>query len=399
MNSRMLIIFVLVVIIIILIILIINKFKKSCSPVNAIANNFIEITTKPPTSAPRPSIKPVQEITKIIIPSDTPENKNKIDNATIFINISSYRDINCKNTVYSLLSAAFNTKRLFFGIYEQNNNSNDKEKCISTDNIPTDIDIINNPNIKVLNVSYERATGPISARNICNKLYNNEDFYLMIDAHTQAIVKNWDSCLISDYLGLSEQLNTTKLILSSFPFSDDSGEDPNLSYSETASLNLEKNSGFYIGGASLKSRKDYKPIDSPSLSGGNTFTIGEFVKESYFDDLQGMFNGEEELLSAGAYEKGWKIVPNPTMTFSHFYTRPDDPKIWVDNKNFNEAAKYSQEKVRKILNPNYEIKDKDVLECLANPEHKHNSICKPNPRLVVSDKTRDFYKTNFQVDL
>ena len=109
------------------------------------------------------------------------------ENETIFVSIPSYRDKDCKNTLRQLYESAKNPELIYVGVLTQN--KDESESCVVNNNFTN--------NIRYLNIDYKEAKGPLYARiMIINKLFKNEKYFLLIDAHTK-FVNNWDENLRS----------------------------------------------------------------------------------------------------------------------------------------------------------------------------------------------------------
>ena len=105
---------------------------------------------------------------------------------SIFISIASYQDPLLESTVFSAIHNADNPNNLVFCICDQSSNIKD----LSAYNAQS--------KIKYENVDPILSKGPCWARNRIQSLFQNEEFYLQIDSHTQ-FDKHWDTFLIENY--------------------------------------------------------------------------------------------------------------------------------------------------------------------------------------------------------
>ena len=102
---------------------------------------------------------------------------------TIFVSIPSYRDKDCKETLTNLYKNAKNPELVFVGVLTQN--KDESESCKVTNN---DENIIVNENVRYLNIDYKEDKWHLYARTIIiNKLFKNEKYFLLIDAHTKFV--------------------------------------------------------------------------------------------------------------------------------------------------------------------------------------------------------------------
>ena len=245
--------------------------------------------------------------------------KNK---PTIFVSIASYRDERCKNTVVDLFNKAEYPFRVYVGILTQNNKDYRKESCIPNSKYSYQ------NNIRLRNISYQDASGPLKARAlICKYFYRSEDYFLMIDAHSK-FANNWDSELIRQLEFLKDN-GIVKPILTNYT-SDikirDSGsqqvplicgvvQDTPIPLSMRCDA-VTKNKfapGYFIGA-------------------GFMFSNGSFIKDIGFaklDAFQHVFNGEEILYAILAYSHGYNIyTPADNLVFHEYGNR--GPSYFAD---------------------------------------------------------------------
>eukprot|EP01031_Cornospumella_fuschlensis_P023506 gene23506-28512_t len=116
---------------------------------------------------------------------------------TIFLMIASYRDFQCRETITSAFSRADKPERLFIAAVDQIVSGD--VGCLDID-IPCSVD----PNqmickyrsqIAVYRMDATKATGPVSARHIGDRMYRGEYFAMQLDAHCQ-FVRHWDTQII-----------------------------------------------------------------------------------------------------------------------------------------------------------------------------------------------------------
>lgn len=263
-----------------------------------------------------------------------------MDNFTIFVSIASYRDPECKFTVGNLFQNAKHPDRIFVGICQQNNFNFSIENCISSEQQPY------SQNVRILTLPYQQAKGPTYARYLCSTLYQNEDFFLQIDAHSK-FVKEWDNLLLEMYFLLKNAHHITKIILSTYPGSmEDYTPYPShkaVPYIDSA---YQKN-GIIRYQATKYKRTSLLPIPNLFIAAGFLFTTGSWLKDVPFDpNLDYLFIGEEILLSARSYTKGWDIfTPNKEIIFHH-YLRYDENKIWED---ITYSAKKAENRLKNLL--------------------------------------------------
>ena len=173
----------------------------------------------------------------VILPSKRVQKETKENfssgNNQIFVSIASYRDRECDRTIDSIYRQVSNPNNVYVGICQQNNEDEDKD-CY--ENLPS---FVPKGNVSIMRLPHFDAKGPTHARYLCSKLWNNQEFYLQIDSHTQ-FLKDWDKNLIS----CINECGGEKSVISYFPPAEYNNDD-----------SLEKNG-------------DDKPTEPPSNYNG-----------------------------------------------------------------------------------------------------------------------------------
>lgn len=231
---------------------------------------------------------------------------------TIFISIASYRDKECPMTIKSIYENAENPKRVFVGICQQNDPSDDD--CHVKD-------IPNSDNIRIMRISHLEAKGPTFARYHCSKLYKGEKYFMQIDSHMKFIPK-WDTIVVDMYRDLKKKGD--KIVLSTYPpeYGHTSNDVPVCTKYHYDDKNMP-----VLESVLLAPDKDYKL--NGYVPAGFFFIEGKFLDDVPFDpNLPYLFMGEEILFSARLWTNGYDIyVPKTNIAF-HNYKRTDVPRFW-----------------------------------------------------------------------
>ena len=247
-------------------------------------------------------------------------NKNKnVSIPTIFVSIPSYRDNRCSNTLKDLYTKAQFPSRVHVGVLTQNNYHFTQERCY-----------YNHHNIKYKHISYLQASGPLKARaTIVKHLFDNQDYYLMIDAHS-TFAKHWDTQLINQltylqnkgvmhpiFTNYTSDTHVLREGSDQVPFICkviDTNQIPLRMACEAVNKNTFAK-GYFIGA-------------------GFMFSQGQFIKDIHFkefDVLEHIFNGEEILYAALAYTHGYDIyTPADNLVFHDYGNR--GPSYFADRK-------------------------------------------------------------------
>ena len=210
----------------------------------------------------------------------------------IFVQIASYRDADLANTINSALTNAEYPQRLRFGICWQY----DERTC-------TDLDpYLRDERFRVAQFFYEDSEGCCWARNQINRLYEEEEYTLQIDAHMR-FAPRWDT----RYVNMLCSIDSEKPLLTTYPapFEVVNGVEELVSDRGMQRLTLNR------------MRKDLttvlktEVVDDQSrcmpcnfVAAGQIFTLGRFCTEVEYDP--GLyFVGEEINLAVRAYTHGY----------------------------------------------------------------------------------------------
>lgn len=230
--------------------------------------------------------------------------------ASIFVQIPEYHDFELPKTIIDALkqSSGFNT--INFGIHH-------------TFYKKDDIYIPNLKNIKKIVVEAPENMGLGLNRNLANSFYNGEDYYLQIDAHCR-FDKNWDISLIS-YIKEFQICGIKKPLLSTYPGEYYYNENLKEQIDYTATSNFisftehpEKFKEHLIPSQTAVSHTN-KVVQS-SISGGYIFSIGDFNTVGFNNKVA--FWGEEILIAAMAWTRGFDILIPPKPHIYHLYFNP-----------------------------------------------------------------------------
>ncbi len=255
-------------------------------------------------------------------------------NDTIFISIVTYRDPQAQVTVRDIIKNADNPKNITIAVIEQNL-PNDKFRVKAE------------PNVKVMrNVE---AKGPAWARFLASTLHRNEKWYLQIDSHMK-FCPGWDT----DILQQIKPFEKEKCVFTCYPPQNLPTPDIPVK-SITQKWAKDKDNHIIACGSIIPATKD--PSIGVFVSANFLFFLAEpFLKEIPFDpNLQHIFQGEEILLSARLFTRGWIVFHPGKCVCSHEYGRHDCPKIWVDSPEFRKLNKDAVQRYRYLT---HQLSDK-----------------------------------------
>lgn len=229
---------------------------------------------------------------------------------TICVQIPSYRDKQILRTVESLCYQADHPNRVHFAICLQDDDKSVIETLQKYENVKLDI------------VRPENARGTGAARLACQRLYDNEDYILITDAHMLAI-RHWDTMLIDQL----KRLHDDKAVISGqapdmgilknrdlwrgcfdmpYPMTSFGVDDFTESNCSVPSLLYNNHYNTLLYDKWKASDAFDVCVRSFGITGDYTFTRGSFNQDVPYSD-QAVYRGDECMTSVIAFTKGYNV--------------------------------------------------------------------------------------------
>ena len=253
----------------------------------------------------------------------------------IFLSIASYQDERCHNTVEMAFAQAKDPKKLVIGIFEQN--AEKIEDC--------KLGPVANGEIRVATIPAKEATGPATARQRVANLWQGEEIYVQIDAHSK-FAKHWDEIVRKSW----RERPVPKCIMTTYPvnavgmkddklFENDSVPVISLVYFSSKNLYMQNAMTYHEPGVYTTSR---------GLGGGCLIAPGIALVEVPLDPtVEGLFNGEEPLWCTRLFTAGYDILSPPRNFVSHLYERKrSEAPVHNVGINFGEANEHAWDIMR-----------------------------------------------------
>ncbi|CAI1572184.1 Glycosyltransferase (GlcNAc) [Serratia quinivorans] len=264
--------------------------------------------------------------------------ENRDNSATIFISIASYRDPELLPTLQDMLRHAAHPENLHIAICWQDNEERNVFEQAGLEPAGSRTVAGNEvfayryhqARIDVVSVHYYASRGACWARNLAERLFDNESFFLQIDSHCR-FVPNWDEEMIA----MLRQLRATSSlpIISSYPPAFTPGENEEASKNTYVSRLIFRE--YNTEGIPMLRSTPFEataPIRGSYLAGGFIFTDGGYVR-SIPNDPQIFFAGEEIAMAVRAFTHGYDIYHPHKPLLWHYYQRKEHNKIWGDHTN------------------------------------------------------------------
>ena len=238
---------------------------------------------------------------------------------SIFISIASYQDPLLVSTIYSAYQNANDKDALVFGVCDQSDNP---------DNI---LDIECAKQIHYDHVDPLFAKGPCWARHRAQSFFQDEDYFLQIDSHTQ-FLPGWDAKFINELnkiesMGASDDY-FAKPIITSYPRSFEVLDFEkglfrlNTGDKHTQVITYRKDSLFLKSSFSRQIGIPTTCLDITHaylMAAGCIFVRGSFVKDIPYDGNY-YFYGEELSMALRAFTHGYSFFHIPDVPLFHLYT-------------------------------------------------------------------------------
>ena len=238
---------------------------------------------------------------------------------SIFISIASYQDPLLVSTIFSAYQNASDKDALVFGVCDQSDNP---------DNI---LGIEFAKQIHYDHVDPLFAKGPCWARHRAQSFFQDEDYFLQIDSHTQ-FLPGWDVKFINE-LNKIESISASsdyflKPIITSYPRSFEVLDFEkglfrlNTGDKHTQVITYRKDSLFLKSSFSRQIGIPTTCLDITHaylMAAGCIFVRGSFVKDIPYDGNY-YFYGEELSMALRAFTNGYSFFHIPDVPLFHLYT-------------------------------------------------------------------------------
>ncbi len=259
---------------------------------------------------------------------------------SIFVQISAYHDYELSKTIIDCIEKSSKENLINIGIhlcyYEKD-----------------DILIPDLENVKYIKTKAPEGLGVGYGRYKANQFYDNEDYYLQIDAHTR-FAKNWDKQLIENYKKyVDEGCNP---VLTAYPSGyhyEDSvikyDSDPFVVFADFVRDESTKKPDF-LHQTSMANEPGN--IFTRALSAGHIFSSGSIAKIS---PNYKMFNWGEEFLEAiRLFTHGYDLMlPEKQVLYHLYYGKEPENQRRLAGQDFSKENDKifsdSQEEIRRIL--------------------------------------------------
>lgn len=266
--------------------------------------------------------------------------------ASIFVNISSYRDAELKPTILNILEQSSGRHQINFGVHVSYIDE-------------SEIDVPDLPNVKYTTSKAPENVGVGAGRYIAHQFYDGEDFYMQCDSHSR-FIKDWDEIVM--HCLLTYKINgIPKPLLTMYP-SNYWYKDNTFTEIETDKLDPDyrTNISFHEKPEDFKNLRIPSQMAMPcgedvftkSVSAGSIFTVGPFMAPN--KDMA--FWGEEIMIAARAYTHGYDLMVPDQQYMYHLYFNHSNPEInrrkifWHDfPQQFEEMNAKTRELVYKTL--------------------------------------------------
>lgn len=232
---------------------------------------------------------------------------------TIFVSIPSYRDALCKETLKHLFERAERPERVFVGLCDQVHPQDVDEVCTPPEEFKNQV--------RTVRIPVQEARGPTFARYLISKLWDGEEFWFSLDAHSNFLHK-WDSILVD-----MMRRHPYKSIVSHYPpatepqLGEDFGRIPWL-----CKVGFGKGApqGLVIQecGECHPQHRGKNNLTCMAITIGAGFYFGRslMIYDAPFDKyLDYMFQGEELLLASRLWTAGWDFYSPTTNVICHKY--------------------------------------------------------------------------------
>lgn len=256
---------------------------------------------------------------------------------TIFVQIAAFRDPEFVPTLHSLISRAAHPERIRVGAVLQYDWKADKD-CFK-DSYPLSL------NIDEIKIDAVNSGGVCWARNLCQTLYQGEDFTLQLDSHMR-FVPNWDVKLLEMWRSLK---NRKAIITHYAPNYEPTGGRVRDSFSGMGARIWKKGTLWYEHAPIYKvTEPPSRPQPGAFASGHFLFGIGQLITDVPYDPWLER-HGEESSLAVRLWTHGYDLYgPNEVIMWHRAsQARPMDHQLIPD---YEDRVELSAKRCQALLN-------------------------------------------------
>jgi hypothetical protein len=275
-------------------------------------------------------------------------HSQKDHQATIFVQIPSYRDPECRSTIEDLFAMAEWPRRIRVSVLCQAVHGQD-------DFCP--VPCRSGGQVDVVHVEADRSQGVCWARSQLQKRYKGETFALQLDSHMR-FERRWDSRLI----GALYSCPSPQPIITTYPAPY---TPPRTLYRKVSHRLVPKEFNrdrvLTFGSIVLDPRVDGRaPVPGAFLAACLVFVPGTFVTDVPYDPYLYFF-GEEINMSVRAWTRGYDIFYPTSPIAYHRWDRSYRQTHFDDHKDWRRRNSQAAARIRRLLcTPN---EDGSMDEC------------------------------------
>jgi len=265
----------------------------------------------------------------------------------IFVSIASFKDVQLKYTIESILTNAKYPERIIFGICNQDIQENlvNFKKWIMESNY-------NQDNFRIRDVLHTDSDGCCWARTIVQSLLEDEELYMQIDAHLR-FVKDWD-ILCEEMLEICLQKSEKPVISSYATICELDDEKIKISHGDVPfRMRCDSMYDFpkvrYIPESIPKWEKLTESQPWHTISAHFIFTISDWVREVPYDP-ELYFDGEEDTLGVRSWTRGWDIYYPHKVICYHYYIRKGHDRHYNSVKTWGTKDLNAKKRLENIWN-------------------------------------------------
>lgn len=261
----------------------------------------------------------------------------------IFVQIASYRDLECQRTVKDLFEKATHPERIFVGICWQHIPEED-QACFE---IPYPY-----PNqVRVIDKDARESQGACWARSLTQTLWQGEEFSFQIDSHMR-FDQGWDEGLVTMW----KQCRNPKAIISCYPAAYHlDGRKNSMDLPRFAASHFSEAGILHVRGISSEdgSNATIPPLPGALASGNYLFGPSSLIADVPYDPHL-YFYGEEISIAVRLWTHGYDFFnPNKTLVYHLYKGKIEDPKHrrthFADHKEWPKRDQLAYARVRHLL--------------------------------------------------
>jgi hypothetical protein len=256
----------------------------------------------------------------------------------IFVQIASYRDVDCQWTIKDLFDTAAQPERVFVGVCWQFVPEQDQDCFVEKPSRPEQV--------RIAEFHARDSKGCCWARNQTQKLWRSEPYTMQVDSHMR-FEPGWDDTLVA----MLEQCPTDRAVLTTYPmgFTPPREITNRGQVTKIVAKEFDAHRILTFGNIAIPEEEaPARPMLGAFFGGCFLFAPSSIIEDVPYDSSLYFF-GEEASMAARLWTHGYDLyAPNRAVLY-HDWSRKGRPLHWDDSKEWGALTERAYARVRHLF--------------------------------------------------